>query len=859
MPPPDGELPAPEGEQPLPSYEAVTYLINHVVSPSQLPQAYNYDAGHEQTLLHVAAQSLQDLRNLVKDEHSETAVFAINTISNLVACQNDDGDVTEIQLRSTLDKITKDALRGALPIQAKAQNAAILITCSFETRLFDFFELSPTNKSIMSCQGRLKRSFPGLSSEVPMAKIQLSDLQTSLSRTISTMSAQAALNAQPQITKNDETHDELRDATHPRVVTDLLMHIVTAMGKPASTVCITKNTRHEVLWNGGELAWVRSPLWLLVRVSLQLVFVRRRKDSDSPVGLYKVFMALMVSRILTMVRAYSTDLGCDLVHTTRAKLGQWLRKIESRKLSEDMKAGWCTSILTNLDETYSTLRHPFDSIIANTFASLDTTVLVDLKPADYIALELSDLDTDLSRLRARAENAASKQFKPDLDFPTFSAADLPIDLSFKYDEGLKIRFLAFEKWVEAHLRSWIAIHYRAKTTCDLLKRLFADYFLSATEVYGGTPESMSNMYLTILDLWVACDKSACALTPLLREFSPEVDLSELQCLSLPLRRQMVRLDAIERYVDRRCSASTKNSPSVFREFGQDSSFAVRYFEKSSELKDLKEEIERKAYEERDAKRKELMDIRPKYEDLMHHHTEGTCDIEQTALEDPQQNGGVPPPAVAEAEQRHSETCARCYLKKQAEDLAIDVHEWPLSPLPSKAKATIFELRIPAHLSAWRDATIYLLVSVLGFRSDIENKTEEQHTLRNHIGLSHLLSPTHTEQRIFPMSWIKPVSKTHYKTKRAVHLLSDSDVCVDNSLRYWYYDNVRKTITEPLASSEEVMKNCMYAIPGGSKTLERYLARTPLTPHGLAPTVLKISRSKSSKPFAMFPMAAIRFT
>jgi hypothetical protein len=78
---------------------------------------------------------------------------------------------------------------------------------------------------------------------------------------------------------------------------NLLATIITVVGEPVSTVRITKKTPQEVLYESGELAWVRSPLWLLIRMSLQRLAV-----SWLLVQIIHDRLALAASRIRTKTR-----------------------------------------------------------------------------------------------------------------------------------------------------------------------------------------------------------------------------------------------------------------------------------------------------------------------------------------------------------------------------------------------------------------------------------------------------------------------------------------------------------------------------------------------------------------------------
>lgn len=95
--------------------------------------------------------------------------------------------------------------------------------------------------------------------------------------------------------------DENRDTAHPLLVTDWLMNYIAAVGNTISTKRISKNTREEVLWNNCEYPWRRSPLWLLVRVTLQLLFRRQKTIKQSLEGLYKAFVVQLLSNVLEMV------------------------------------------------------------------------------------------------------------------------------------------------------------------------------------------------------------------------------------------------------------------------------------------------------------------------------------------------------------------------------------------------------------------------------------------------------------------------------------------------------------------------------------------------------------------------------
>jgi hypothetical protein len=109
------------------------------------------------------------------------------------------------------------------------------------------------------------------------------------------MSEQSAKEAKMQARKAGQSHDEERDTTHPKMVTELLISILRGVGRPVNVEGIEKKTREEVIWGNSLRPWRRSPLWLLIRVSLQLTMGR---TSPPNTDAYKTLMACLMTQAL---------------------------------------------------------------------------------------------------------------------------------------------------------------------------------------------------------------------------------------------------------------------------------------------------------------------------------------------------------------------------------------------------------------------------------------------------------------------------------------------------------------------------------------------------------------------------------
>lgn len=306
-----------------PSAEAVSYMIHHVVLPPELPQEDDRNPGHERNLLEQAVLALQDLQSITKGEYANTVTSAIATIKNLRDCRNDRGDASEAQIERFLTKLTMGETDEALPLEIKVQNAGTLISRCANSVNFEFFELLPANEAAMN-PGRLIRIFPGYAAEIPISKMT-PELQKSLARTISKMTTQTAPDFQPEVRKNGKMLAENRDTTHPGLVTDFLMTFITALGKSTNVQRISKNTREEVLWNDCFQPWKRSPLWLLLRVALQLHFTRATDSLQPPDQLYKAFMIIFLSRLSDLVSKFSCPhlQGRSRFYTLNSKEQLW--------------------------------------------------------------------------------------------------------------------------------------------------------------------------------------------------------------------------------------------------------------------------------------------------------------------------------------------------------------------------------------------------------------------------------------------------------------------------------------------------------------------------------------------------------
>lgn len=468
-------------------------------------------------------------------------------------------------------------------------------------------------------------------------------------------------------------------------------------------------------------------------------------------------------------------------------------------------------------------------------AKANTMAMLSRPSENELDLSVPVLDEFLTAVHARDHDMPLSQFRPSSEFPKFSKKQLPGSLNGPSDYT-HFRLAALERWVEQHLRSWMTSYRSRETTCGHLYDLMEYYYDNAIVAYEDSPVSLSVMYLTLAELWIACDESACFIFPHLRDYDPEICLAEFQCLVLPLMEHMQRLHEVEEYIQSRRDNAISGLPSLYRSFGHRSSFAVVHFNQCESLKATLRRIEVQASGMKKRKCEELKSLKSKQEELMRQHNNSVCDSEQ-GLSNLQHGYTTSPHPTS----RHPTSCRRCAYKSQAEGLSINIFEWPLSSDPAIARATVFELCIPEAFSGWRNASVFMINTIFGHWDTKAKEPLFSYTLDKQRDISRLLTARYDRQRIVPLSEVKPYSVTHRRVKKITPTLAEDDICLGNALRYEYYDTKLGVLCDAAPScTEEIAKKCMYRMPQRSQAMEDFIYRPPKSPEGYYPNEVIVS-------------------
>ncbi|KAL4963332.1 uncharacterized protein BDV14DRAFT_201959 [Aspergillus stella-maris] len=814
---------SPVTSYPVMSPAALVYLYHHVFLPPKLPQEDDYDPDLDQALLDMVIHALHGFATHLTGFEYEVIKRVTAMITRLKEVHGLQGDVDEVKLKMTLEALEKEG--DILPIHVRCQNAAVLITTTENAFHFETFELSPRNKAVNSIKGRLKRQFPGPTFAVDSKVFKDASLRGTIAKTLAKMSHQYVAGTKPMVKKAQQEHEEDRDTTDPKLVTEFFTAFLRPSATAVDSLQVHKNTREEVLWNSTRLPWRRSPLWLLIRVALQLSIRRLGESKGIDKDLYKHFMLYCMSFAL---EHRSNSMSDEICYIMIAKTAGRLHK-----LGLSHRPAWFQYVEDAIQAASSSLSENWRQIVArdgSKSSRLDKQGLSILDFEQDTFCSIPTLDNWRVNIASRTSSSSAVTFQPEGHLDTQHGSELPW-LSSSSDPDYKIfNLAAFEKWVKLELDNWLEQHIDEETTCQNLGDSISRYHDFASGQYSKNPEATSLMHLTILELWIACDKSAVRRYPDLANYGTCIPTGVFESLVLPMKSQLERLGRAELYLTNRQRRVLYPQSCIFLDFGTPSCFAVKYFDQSHEHQELLTRIEDRARQEKEAKQAELRQKRQKYDDLMAIVNSTECTYEEHLVDR----------RLNLTKMRHNPSCKRCARKSAANSITICIHEWPLPANTAEAKSTVFELDPPRDFSAWRDVTIHFLLNILCLQYHDSQHPRAMFEPQTHSGLRKFGTSVSSHQRIYLLSENKPHEVTHRKARKILGL-TENHVCLRNGMSCQYFDSRTNCFVATFWTTDKTAVSCTYQLPRPSSSLQQFLYRPSTARNGPAPNAVIASQ------------------
>ena len=801
--------------------EDLNYIIDHVFLPLKLPQKDDDDATKGAALVKEVLKALQLLQAHIPTQERSEWIPCIKMVGNMLQTRDHFGELLVEKVETTLREMVDGGTNMAVPrtkqinnvvcadsdilaFHLRSQNAGLIIRRSYDQYSFELFEVSPTTEAVIGTKGRLRRCFPGPAVAIGQDRIADISFLKPVVELLVQLDAEMPEEVLPTTTKAYSTVVETRDTVHPRFATEMLTGILRAIGQPYDVPRIYKHTRDDVLWKDALKPWRRCPLWLFLRVALQTSLMRN--EFEEPHLRYKSFMLFFMTHILD--GALEASLPSDTLFMMTAKISR-----RALKFGPIDGTAWLQHVAAIMGAVQQELSSRWASVEKDPdpFATQQNWTPSQLS-------FLSDTELTLSRLRPYIEKVMGRLASPSAYHASMVDCDqrlsqwsisLPDPSLLLMGNGGQIRLHLFdlELWIEKSLNNWLQANMESQDAVTALAAFIDTYTSAASLTYQDMPEDISLMLLTSMDLWVALDKLALHHCALLHDYSPEFPQSLFEPLLLPKKPQMERLLRNEQYLATRRAAAVPGFPSMFRSVDTTKSFAVRYVQQSPRHEKLKQKIETEAENDRARKKYELEKKRQRYHELINQSDGMSCQY-------------VPQWRNRQKTSAHSGSCQKCQVKSQAKKITIDVHEWPLPERDLEAKAVLFELDVPTVVSTWRDITYRMLVDVFSAPSPLRDKDKQQgvYNLHEYDGLQKFVRSR--TGRLQLASTTKPFVVSHYRNQK-ISQAKESNVCVNNGLRYAVYDSKKMRWTEELLDCCNVREQCTPRLPAGPYTGLQY--------------------------------------
>lgn len=633
------------------------------------------------------------------------------------------------------------------------------------------FEASPVSEEVLAATGALQWDFPNSAVVIPYPDFAQASFQDSLASFLEQASTESIKRFAAHSTKAGSLAFESRETVDPSLITQMLMTLLEVNGHRTQPLIIRKRVRDEVSWtDGAEKPWRRSPYWLIVRVALQRFFITVHGSLTGRAH-YK-FLSCVLLRNLIEEAPY--DIDPDLYSFLQAKLARRLAKLEIEKVQapEDIRAVYDANFaalgtllftsLSNASERLRKIWNVFKQGIRRQILPIPCRAL-----PIHTRLSLPNSEGYLRKVLSWHTYEARPPTAPQP--PTNFDIALATTGPFTIFANRFFSLARLEKASTTHHGLRLLSVTEHQSRCVELAAMIDKYIAVVGDAYNSNNEEMSVMLLTVMELWMAMDVSACAAFSLLLDYSPGIPPDILNVLQLLFFEDMSRLQKIQKHLRERYARSTSSYRTVFDDPAR-GCFAERYFNESSDsarLQELQQTIEAAARSAWRKKEEQWRTLSADFEQLQRTILQSKC----TYI------------TKDNYKSQHDEHCQKCHLENRRDRMKIHVHEHPLPSDPVQAKAVIFELSCPEAFTAYRNTT-WKILGILAKSKQSQSvpprlKLFEYSELRAYVESA--------TEGICLASTAKSWLKTHY---HGVPLPVDLDqICLPNGLKLGYHDTV----------------------------------------------------------------------
>lgn len=654
---------------------------------------------------------------------------------------------------------------------------------------FSFFELSAQNSAVVGTVGRLVRLFPGTSVAVPEKIVKDQGFRQQLFSMLVQLDTHAPSMIVSKSRKGGETFGEIRNTNSPILATELLAGILRGVGESQfnQVTRIQKNTRDDIIYGKGKLLpWRRSPLYLLIKVTIQLCL--HDCELQYPDKYYKFFVAFLTSFILRKSLQNPQHFSCDIISIMSKKV--------ARKVWKLGRLGVCSEavITAALEATGASLTR-----LKQVKAEVESEKTCEpWNPS--VARFSNEGDLTLPNIRQRIEAfdpsnlspIESMLYKPNTE-ARINQSDTTLPFFAVRESNIVLWLADIELWVREHLEAWCQLNTNNLEAASLrIVKLMETYYARATKTYRKKPEDLSYMFLTLFSLWVGLDGLVVARTPLIGSYPLGFSGEIFDQLLLPKMCHLEQLSKIREYFKHRESREKADLPHIFEPRISRQSFGTKHFENCSEMRVVQGRILSHAASKKEEKRREYLRKRKEYDEYIAKGRKHPCCDYYT------DRWGI---------RRHSGSCDKCRYEELAASVKLVPYEWPLPHDTTPLRSVVAEICLAEDIREWRDMTYALMVDMCSDKQNDKGEGAEiWHTAINYEPLSPFRLYDDSP-RIRLASWTKAQMASHYSSPKHISYFTEESSCVANGSNYKLFDSKNETWTESTASRMDLTSFC----------------------------------------------------
>ena len=779
-------------------------LVAHVTLPPRLPfKDDNVGGAVDTALARRLVKHAQFFRDNGDMEYYNQWCIVCRALFNFAQLHSAGTHLSKDLVKDALLDISKSE-RDFLIIHVATQNAGLIIRKeNREDYTVEAFEASAKSTAVLSSVHALQWDFPSHAVGISSETFSDPGFQDHLAEFLERVSLESVKEFAATTAKAGSDAFESRDTASPVLIGHLLIALLEATGQARATPITRKRVRDDVCWSdGAKNPWRRSPAWLVLRVGLQRSLCASLGCATGTVH-YKFFVAGFIASLCDEMCEVHPIKAEYLAHV-RAKLARRLAKLQVQPVNPP------SALVRTIQKMFSSFEKVFRTTlkVANDKLAAEWTEIRHRlrksiprlsKRAEDSCLTLS-LANSGDQLRRLCQSPSLNQMPLQSDFETSDYSELARGTTGNgFNVCQYLQLFELESQVESRRSiAWpLQPHLTVQDQCSQLADKIGQYHRTALPAYNSDPEQLSQMLLTIMELWTALDLIVLQLFPLLAEYHSGIPNDILQVLQITRFSDLRRVQAVEDHLQSREKVASPILPSIFSD-PSERCFAVRHFDQCHSMQELLLRIRSDGDNAKETKEQEWSRKTADYENLLKRAAESTC----LYTERMDKFGNI-------TSVHNKYDCHKCQLERSAENVKIAVHEYPLPDDDSFAKTAVFELLCPREFTAWRDTT-WNIVNNLGRKLQTKDKAP-QVLLFDYYGLrGYGNRNTHA---ISLASKSKSFLKTHYAELGFPVPLEK--VCLPNGLWFGLYDQEQKLWTSRYTTRPSFADLCTSSLPSKS--------------------------------------------